>query len=190
MTNTEANRDERFFFIADEPPTSGIPSAEPTPELTTVKPEQNNAENAAQRLLKKAQDELAAARQELAAIKDAEMTEVERLKKHAAELEGRVQASELEALCRKVAQEENVPVEALEYLSGHDEESLRGSARKLVTLIGSKAVPAAVGSRTQPGSSQTPTIDDQITAAERTGNRALSITLKNQKMRGSQAGIG
>jgi hypothetical protein len=135
--------------------------------------------------LKKAQDDLAAARQELQAIKDAELSEVERLKKQTAELEGRVRASEHEALRRKVAQEENVPVEALEYLAGGDEDTLRGSARKLVTLIGSKPGHIAAGSRTQPGAGQSPTLDEQIAAAEKSGNRTLSISLKNQKMRAS-----
>jgi hypothetical protein len=74
-------------------------------------------------------------------------------------------------------------LEALEYLSGGDEDGLRGSARKLVTLIGSKNVSA--GSRTQPAAGQAPSLDEQILAAEKSGNRTLSISLKNQKMRAS-----
>jgi len=183
MINSNPNRDERFFFMADEPAVGGEGASNAAPN-SEAKPEQSNVDNAAQRLLKKAQDELAAARLELQNIKDAELSELERLKKSAAELESRVQASELENLRRKVAQEESVPIDAFEYLAGNDEEALRASARKLVTLIGSKAVQAA-GTRTQPGTGQAPTIDDQIAAAEKSGNRALSISLKNQKMRAS-----
>jgi len=182
MVNSAANRDERFFFMSDEPPASG--SGEPSGETSAEKKgEQNNAENASQRLLKKSQEELASLRLEMQAIKDAELSEVERLKKQSAELESRVRASESEALRRKVAQEEKVPIEALEYLFGNDEDALRGSARKLVVLIGSKTANSALGSRTQPAASQIPTLDEQIAAAEKTGNRVLSISLKNQKMR-------
>jgi hypothetical protein len=184
MQFNNPNRDERFFFMTDEPPASGGPD-EPSPTVVVEKPEQTNVENAAQRLLKKAQDDLASARQELQSIRDAGLSEVDRLKKHTADLEIRVAASELETLRRKVALEENVPIDALEYLSGSDEDGLRGSARKLVTLIGSKATPGPLGSRTQPGSGQAPSLDEQISVAERSGNRALSIALKNQKMRSS-----
>ena len=181
MLLTDTNRASRFFFMSDEPPASG--TVVPTPaEIAATKSETDPAETA-QRLLKKAQDELASVRAELTAIKEAELSEVERLKKRSTELELRAQASEHELLRRRVAQEENVPVDALEYLSGSDEDTLRGSARKLVTLIGSKTSPTTLGTRTQPGVGQVPTIDDQIAAAEKSGNRVLSISLKNQKMR-------
>jgi hypothetical protein len=181
MTYNHLNRDERFFFMPDEPPAAGPnePTAPPETRSKTDPP----TESVTERLLKKAQTELAAATAELQAVKDAELSEVDRLKKQTVELEIRVKASELDALRRKVAHEENVPLEALEYLSGGDEDGLRGSARKLVTLIGSKNVSA--GSRTQPAAGQAPSLDEQILAAEKSGNRTLSISLKNQKMRAS-----
>jgi hypothetical protein len=175
MLDMLLDRAERFFFMSDEPVASGQAPDAPAPPPTSG--------DSTSQQLKKVQDELAATRLELQKIKDAELSEVERLKKHAAELEERAARSERESLRRRVAQEENVPVEALEYLSGNDEESLRGSAQRLVTLIGSKAS-AAAGSRTQPAAGQAPTMDEQIAAAERSGNRILSISLKNQKMRG------
>jgi hypothetical protein len=182
MNDHSMNRDRRFFFMPDEPPAEGLSA--PAPADLEPPKEQNNSENAAQRLLKKTQEELAATKLELQKVKDAELSELERLKKHSAELEERVRSTERDNLKRKVAQEENVPVEGLEYLAGDDESTLRQNAQKLVTLIGSKAS-AAAGSRTQPAGNQAPTIDEQISAAERSGNRALSISLKNQKMRGS-----
>jgi hypothetical protein len=182
MRDTLVSRDERFFFMPDEMPTTGPAETAPA---TGEHPASSNSDNAAQRLLRKAQDELAATRLELQKIKDAELSEVERLKKQTAELQDRALKSEQDSLRRKVAQEESVPVEALEYLSGDDEATLRGSAQRLVTLIGSSKTGASAGTRTQPAGNQAPTIDEQIAAAEKSGNRVLSISLKNQKMRGS-----
>jgi hypothetical protein len=153
MTYNHLNRDERFFFMPDEPPAAGPnePTAPPETRSKTDPP----TESVTERLLKKAQTELAAATAELQAVKDAELSEVDRLKKQTVELEIRVKASELDALRRKVAHEENV----------------------------SKNVSA--GSRTQPAAGQAPSLDEQILAAEKSGNRTLSISLKNQKMRAS-----
>jgi hypothetical protein len=158
----------------DEPAASAAADTAPAAAPETASPPADG-------LLKQAQDDLALARAELQALKDAELSEIDRLKKQAAAAESRASALEQESLRRRIAQEENLPQEALGFLTGEGEAALRAGAQALVSLIGAR--PAAAGSRTQPASGQAPGLDEQIAAAEQSGNRALSFQLKTQKMR-------
>lgn len=89
----------------------------------------------------------------------------------------------LAALRRAVAAENGLAAEAVEFLTGTDEETLLAQATKLGGMVGAK--PVVAGSVTNPGGNQQPSVDEQIAAAQKAGNTILAITLKRQ-----QAGIG
>lgn len=110
----------------------------------------------------------------------AELSEVERVKLEAEEARAQV----VSVLRRAVAAEAGVPADAIEFLSGTDEETLRAQAEKLAALAAKPAATATLpraGTITNPSGSQSPSVDEQISAAERAQNWPLAITLKRQR---------
>jgi hypothetical protein len=110
--------------------------------------------------------------------RESEMTELQKVQARAEEAEKRATKMEHENLRRQVAAEAQLTPEALEFLQGEDEAALRASAAKLATLV-TKA-PVQLGSHTQPGGSQKPTVEDQIAAAQKAGNWQESMRLKRE----------
>ncbi len=136
------------------------------------------------RLFEKAEADRKKLETDLQAIKDKDLSELEKAKKDALEATERAKRLEAENLRRKVAAEAGVPADAFDFLTGEDEETLKAQATKLVGMIG-KPGAAPAGTTTQPAGGGGPSVDDQITAAEKAGNFALAITLKRQR-----AGLG
>lgn len=89
------------------------------------------------------------------------------------------EATALAALRRAVAAENGLSAEAVEFLTATDEDGLVAQAVKLAGMTGAK--PVVAGTVTNPSGQQQPSIDEQISAAEKSGNIALSISLKRQK---------
>lgn len=152
--------------VATTPPASAPPSTEP------AAPAQSNAENAVQRLLKKAEKERDDARAELQTRKDAELTETERLKKERDDAQKERDAARLDALRTKAGA--GLPDEALEFLTGTDAETLTAQATKLAGLYGNKpaepASPVQAGTTTRPGTTPTPSVQERLVAAQKSGN--------------------
>lgn len=95
----------------------------------------------------------------------------------------KAETERLDALKRAVAAENGLAPEAVEFLTASDEAGLLAQATKLGGMVGAK--PVVAGTVTNPPGQQTPSIDEQISAAQKAGNTALAISLKRQK-----AGIG
>ena len=172
-----------FYRSPDDPPAGGGPPAPapapvPAPPPTPAPP-QDNAENAAQRLLKKAQDRVTELEAAEEARKTAELSEVDRLKKEAADNKTAAEAARLETLRLKAGKD--LPDEALEFLTGTDEATLAAQAEKLRKVY--PAAPASAGTLTNPPANQAPSVDEQIAAAEKAGNGLQAIRLKMEKMR-------
>lgn len=150
--------------------------------------DQDNAANAAQRLLKKAQDELATANKKLKDIEDATLSEAEKLKKDAAEAIKQVEAAKLENLRLKHGRD--LPEEALEFLTGADEDSIKAQAVKLKTVFSNSAAtapplaPARAGTQTKPAGGQQPTTEELSDAALKARNPTESIRLKRAQLFG------
>jgi len=105
-------------------------------------------------------DELKKIAEEYKQIKEAQMTEQEKLEMRLAELERAVLEKELEAqeatiekTKMKVAMELGLPADSLDFISGSTEEEIREAATKFKNLIGSNAV--KVGQPSAPASAQT-----------------------------------
>lgn len=150
--------------------------------------DQDNAANAAQRLLKKAQDELAAANRKLKDIEDATLSEAEKLKKGAAEAIMQVEAAKLENL--RLRHGRDLPEEALEFLTGADEDAIKAQVEKLRSVFTGAAAPAGsvappkAGTQTRPAGGQQPTTEELSDAALKARNPMESIRLKRAQMFG------
>ena len=151
-----------------------------TPEQIAAEAEaqhQTNAENATRRRLEAAEKRLKEFEEADAERKRSELSEVERLKQEAQEAKTALEAQRLETLRLKAGKD--LPEEALEFLTATDEAGLAAQAEKLSKVY----APAAAGTRTNPGAGQGPSVDEQITAAEKAGNSFQSIKLKLDKLR-------
>jgi uncharacterized protein YdcH (DUF465 family) len=114
---------------------------------------------------------------------DAELPELERLKKLADEATADANKAKADTLRLQVVVETGLDAGAVEFLTGTDEETLRAQAGKLKGMMGSTGTRA--GTLTNPGGNQQPSIDEQIAAAQKAGNTAEAIRLKREK-----AGLG
>lgn len=111
--------------------------------------------------------------------KEAEMTEAQREKARADAAEAKAKKLETDALKGKIAGELKLPAEAIEFLPDGDEATIRTRAEALAKFA---TAPVQGGSQTNPGRQQQATLDEQISAAEKAGNRGLSLQLKLQRM--------
>lgn len=119
----------------------------------------------------------------LAEIEEAQKTEAQKLADRLAEAERKAQAAELKALRSDVAQAKGVPAGLL---TGGTEEELNASADALLAFRGgAPKTPAAPPAEGVQGNVGKPIghadLDQQIAAAQKAGNVALSIYLQNQK---------
>lgn len=117
------------------------------------------------------------AEQQIAELKRTSELELERERQRASEAEDRATRWELEDMKRKIATEIGLAHDAILFMTGEDEAALRVQAEKLQALI-PRIAPVQAGSQTQPASRQTPSLDEQITAAQLAGRTAEAITLK------------
>jgi hypothetical protein len=164
---------------AAPPAPAPAPAPTPAPPADPPAPEGENEAAKFRRLFEAAQkkaDTLEAAEQQRA---QAEMTELQRAQAEAAEAKAKLAEAEAERLRMKVATAHGLSADAMEFLGTGDEAALTAQAAKLAGLL--KAAPVAAGSVTQPAGGGAPTIDEQIAAAEKAGDWALSIGLKRQK---------
>lgn len=153
-----------------------------TPEQIAAEAEaarQTNAENASRRLLEAANKRIKEFEDAETERKRGELSEVDRLKQEAADAKAALETATLEGLRLKAGKD--LPDEALGFLTGTDEATLTAQATALRNLF----APGAAGTVTRPGSSQGPSLDEQIATAEKAGNSISSIKLKMQK---AQAG--
>jgi hypothetical protein len=149
-----------------------VATTPPANEPATTEPAQDNATNAAQRLLKKAEKERDDARAELQQRRDAEMSETERLKKERDDARKEADSARLEALRTKAGT--GLPEEAMEFLTGNDAETLAAQADKLRGLYGNKPAeapaPVQAGTTTRPGTTPVPSVQERLAAAQKSGN--------------------
>jgi len=170
--------------MADQgPPVPPVEPPQPDPKAGA------NDENKFRRLHEKAEGENAALKTRLAELeaaekarKEGEMTELQKAQSEAAELKAKTAALEAENLRRKIAAEKGLTPDLLDFLSG-DEVQMTAQAEKLAGLA--NRAPAKAGTITLPGGGQTPSIEDQIAAAQKAGNTSESIRLKRER-----AGLG
>ena len=164
-------------------------------------PAQNNEENKFRRLFedadKKAKDqeaELAKLRDAQKARDEADLTEKQKADKRAEEAEKRAQeaenkatALEISSLRQKAVADAGLKSDAAQFITATDEAGIQAQIEGLRGLIGTtqtQVPPKSGGTVTQPPTGQQPGLDEQIAAAEKAGNRALSIHLKMQRMKG------
>lgn len=164
----------------ETPAPTAQPVQEPPPEGET--PEMRHLRNEAEkyeRLARKFEKELEGYRTAERERQQADMTELERTKAALAAVEAKAAESEAQLLRQRVALELGVPADALEFLTGSDEETIRAQASRLTGLIGAR--PTAAGTVTNPPGNQIPSIDEQIAAAQSRGDWQTSIRLKRQQ---------
>ena len=160
--------------VLAEPTTEPAPAAEPALDTRTPAEEAKY-----RRLFEKADKELAAFKAEAAKRAEAEMTEVQKATKRAEEAEARAESLSRERLVSKIAREAGLTDDLAEFLTARDEDGLLTQAQKLAASVKPTVV---AGTKTQPASGQAVSIDDQINAAEKSGNAAESIRLKMAKL--------
>jgi len=181
-----------YFRNEDTPPANpdpnkpaDKPAEQPNadPNKPADKPaDQNNQENAWRRKAEDAQKELKKYQDAEEARKQAEMTETEREKARADKAEADAKDASAKLLKLQIATEAGVPVDALDLLTATDEDGLRAQAAAVVKLAGgTETTPKKAGSNTNPAGGQQPSIDEQITAAQKAGNNQEAIRLKRQK---------
>ena len=183
-----------FYFSPDEPAGGPAPAPAATPPApapastppAAEPPAQDNEANMWRRKANEAQkklDDLAAEEQKR---KDAELSDVERLRKEKDDAIKERDAERLDKLRLKAGKD--LPEEALEFLTATDEVGLAAQATKLATLYGKApaAPPAPVkgGTVTQPPAGQQPSTQERIAAATKAGNPLEAIRL----MRAEQFG--
>jgi len=158
-------------------PPADPPSADPKPGA--------NDENKFRRLHEKAEGDNAALKTRLAELeaaekarKEGEMTELQKAQAEAAELKAKTAALEAENLRRKIAAEKGLAPDMLDFLSG-DEAQMTAQAERLAGLA--NRPPAKAGTTTLPGGGQTPTVDEQIAAAQKANNTHEAIRLKRER---------
>ena len=149
---------------------------------------QNNADNAARRVLETAQARIAELEAAEQKRKDAELSEVDRLKKEAADNKQAADNAKLEALRLKAGK--GLPDEALEFLTGTDADTLAAQATKLAALYGNAPAapkpPVQVGNVTQPAANQAPSAQEKIAAAVKSGDVVGSIRLMREAQFGDK----
>ena len=131
------------------------------------------------RLFEKTQKELEVLKADAEKRKNAELSDYEKLQKRAEEAEKLAHDLSRERLISKIAKEEGISEDSFDFLTASDEEGLRNQAQKLASIT--KRTNIAAGTRTNPAANQQPSIDEQISAAEKSSNSFESIRLKVQK---------
>lgn len=188
-----------FYFSPDEPSGGPAPAADPaetpapveTPKADTPKA-QDNAENAAQRLLRKAEARVAELEAAERTRKQADMSELDRLKAELDEIKpvrdeyGRFKATLQEQFDRELsAIPEDKREQVLDLVGSGGLDSQLRALQAAKALIGGAAAPVPAikaGSVTQPGSNQAPSASEKIAGAMKGGNPLEAIRL----MRGEQ----
>jgi len=93
------------------------------------------------------------------------------------------------ALRRAIAAEHGLSGDALEFLTANDEDGLTAQAKKLSGMVGqpgaAEGQPGKAGTTTNPAGNQQPSLEEQIAAAEKAGQRGLAISLKRQQAFGA-----
>jgi hypothetical protein len=178
--------------MADNPqgdtPQATPPANSPTPEVQAPtqpanppaeQPKGESEENKFRRLFEKEQKERETLAKRLQEIEDAKLSDIEKANKRAQELETELNKERTERLRLKIATESGLSPEDMDFVIGGDEQTMRESAQRLAARIG--AAPKSAGTVTNPPSPQAPTMDEQIQAAEASGNRMEAIRLKRIK---------
>jgi hypothetical protein len=134
---------------ADGAMPSAQPGIDPSQELEQIRAALKKANNEAAKYRKLADEQAVATK----AKEDAELTEMERLKRQVAEYETRVKQADRERLQRKVGAEVGLPDVLALRLQGDDEDAMREDAKAiLVTLPKKPATPTL--SATNPANGQ------------------------------------
>ena len=190
---------EPFYFSPDDPagspapaPTAAVPPTTPPATAPVAEtPAQDNEANMWRRKANEAQKKLDDLATEEQKRKDAELSDVERLKKEKEDAIKERDAERLDKLRLKAGKD--LPDEALEFLTATNEAGLAAQATKLAALYGSQSqgnAPAAPkppvqgGTVTQPAANQTPSAQEQIATTVKSGDVVGAIRL----MRAEQFG--
>lgn len=133
-----------------EPVTPGVtPEAPETPDLGDAGKKAIQSEREARKVADKRADDLAA---ELKAIKDAQLSDVERAKQSAAESAQELAALREEATRKTVALDKGVPADLVQFLTGSTEEEMAAKADILIARINAPKTPKADPSQGPAGS--------------------------------------
>lgn len=164
------------------PPATPDTETPETPDLGDAGKKAIEAERRARKAAEKQANELAAKVKE---FEDASKSESEKAAARAEAAEDRAKTAEAKALRLEIADELQVPKEFREFLTGTDEDTIRGQAEKVLTAL----TAATAGQRTTPRPDPTqgakpPAGDDldaRIAEAEKRGDIPAVIALKRQK---------
>ncbi len=172
---------ETVVAIVTDAPAAAVPAASAPAEPGAA----SNEENKFRRLFEAEEAKRKASESRIAeyeakekAVKDSELSELEREKAARVAAEEKAKGLELERLREKVAKAANLPAEALELLAGETEEALTAHAAKLAAIA---RQPAQGGTQTAPGGNHQPTMDERIEAAQKAGNTLTAMALKRQQ---------
>lgn len=133
-----------------EPVTPGVtPEAPETTDLGDAGKKAIQSEREARKVADKRADDLAA---ELKAIKDAQLSDVERAKQSAAESAQELAALREEATRKTVALDKGVPADLVQFLTGSTEEEMAAKADILIARINAPKTPKADPSQGPAGS--------------------------------------
>jgi multidrug efflux pump subunit AcrB len=140
---------------ADGAMPSAQPGTDPSQELEQIRAALKKANNEAAKYRKLADEQTAQAK----AKEDAELTEMERLKRQVAEYETRVKQADKERMQRKVGAEAGLPEVLALRLQGDDEDAMREDAKAILATLPKKPTTPTL-SATNPGNGQPPTETD------------------------------
>lgn len=133
-----------------EPVTPEVtPGTPETPDLGDAGKKAIQSEREARKVADKRADDLAA---ELKAIKDAQLSDVERAKQSAAESAQELAALREEATRKTVALDKGVPADLVQFLTGSTEEEMAAKADILIARINAPKTPKADPSQGPAGS--------------------------------------
>ena len=165
-------------FSGDEP--VGDPEAGVSADVGSVTRTQIDY----QTLYQKTAGELAEARTQEEARRNADQMHIHEASDRAERAEKRAAELELEAMRRRIAASQGLAADAVEFLSGTDEESITQQASKLAAIIPQVTGPVSAGTTTSPASRQEPSVEERISAAQQGGRIHEAISLKRQMVFG------
>ena len=171
---------DRKNTMSDEDTTAETATETVEPEATPKPTETVNFWKQKAREQEKKAKENAAARMELDELKKAQLSVEEKLAAELGEAAQRATRAEAEAMRWRIAAKHGISDEYAElFLTGSDEETLSRQAERLAAAVKPSKGTHVPGVGNQPS---TPSLADQIHAAESSGDYQLAIKLKTQRL--------
>ena len=168
-------------IVEPQTPAQGEENQSTEPTATPTAPEVDW--KAKSRDWEKRAKENKAAADELAALRESQKSEAQKLIDRATAAEQRAAVAEMKADRARIAAAKNVPADLL---VGDTAEALEAFADQLLAFRGEPVkkpvAPPATGQGRVGGPVTPPDIDTQITEAQRAGNVTLAMRLTNQKL--------